>query len=57
MKEIKKQKKKKKRNLSRPDRSRPSRPNIRAAPCGKFYPPLAPGQPTLAPPESPDFPL
>jgi hypothetical protein len=54
MKEIRKQKKKK-RNLSRPDRSRPSRPNIRAAQCGRFYPPLSHGQPACVARSVPDF--
>jgi hypothetical protein len=44
----KKTEKENKRNLSQPDRSRPSRPNIRAAPCGGFYPPLGHGQPARA---------
>jgi hypothetical protein len=49
MKEIRKQKKKKGK-LSRPDRT-----NIRAAPCGEYYPPLAQAQPARARPRVPIF--
>jgi hypothetical protein len=56
MKEIRKQKKKKKEKKSEPTGpTRTSRPVICAARSGRFYPPLAPGQPARASPRVPSI--